>query len=741
MKKLITMIGAAAAAFGLYADTVDPALADLTESTIDFTDATSGAFEFGEDESGDLLWFLSGDAEGTIEAEETRGNYLKLDAEAPVYRTFAPINTELTTRVMDEVAIEDAEAERGGIIADQLVKFSAFEDNPADLGDAKIAVWVKTVQEEDGETPAVNHLMISTAALARNFGVTVTNIDTEVVVDVAQWHQLKITAIQAATVDGLAVPGFVVELDGVVIAKANELFPEFAGYTAQGAELIAAYKLFPSMIAYNATADAGTLRGVAFKGTGAVDDITVAAAPVYASSTTINVKLANGVTISSVGVGSFNGTAWTFPIGTTTGTITLAAPAGKLFSNGQSTMVISDYDLTNGDIDLSANTVEDAKAKIGSVLYLTLSDAVRASANGDKVELMANLSGAGIGLWESDQKSITIDLGGYTYTCTSPAVGSAGTVTQGFHVEPGNALVVTNGTITSSGAEVKMLFQNYVDLTLTGVKLDGSNLPGDKRYVLSNNSGDVVLKDCTIIAKAGDFAFDTCKYRSYEVPTVEVMGTTIITGNVELTGGSLTLTSGTLVGELVTEGIGDGVIAKAETFEAAAPAGYKWENGLLMVDEGGTEIKPGEEATDIEAETEEEALSKVTIKPVNADAEAAGQAAVITGKATQDTETGLWTVVPVINEMAPAFKAPDVALPATLAAIVADTDSEVEVALPADKVTPGLYYSIDVATDLGAAFVEGDRVLATGAGVTLPVTKPEGGKAFFKVSEHMAPTK
>lgn len=286
MKKLITMIGAAAAAFGLYAETVE-----LTDSTINFTDATLGAFEFGEDESGDQLWYLSGDAEGTIEAEETRGNYLKLDAEAPVYRTFAPINGQGT---MDEVAIEDAEAERGGIIADQLVKFSAFEDDPTNLGDAKIAVWVKTVQEENGDTPATNHLMISTAALNEYFETTLTNIDTEVVVDVANWHQLKITAIQAATVGAYAVPGFVVELDGVVIAKADGLFPAVDGvYTPQGADRIAANQLFPSMIAYSATADAGTLRGIAFKGTGAVDDITVAPAPVYTPPTT-DVAAING---------------------------------------------------------------------------------------------------------------------------------------------------------------------------------------------------------------------------------------------------------------------------------------------------------------------------------------------------------------------------------------------------------------------------------------------------------------
>lgn len=302
------MIGAAAAAFGLYAETV-ALTPNATSAEVD------EMYEVGQSvlDADQEYWYMAESAAdaAVVKAygEETAPNhtalfaasspdivdqdrYIGLDSEAPVYRTFAPIiKNDLENGVkMGEVAIETAE--RGGIIADQLVKFSAFEDDPADFGDAKIAVWVKTVQEENGETPAVNHLMISTAALdSDNFSATPMNIDTEVPVNVADWHQLKITAIQAATVsDGesaLPVPGFVVELDGVVIAKADGLFPAVDGiYTAQGAALIAANKLFPSMIAYNETADAGTLRGVAFKGTGAIDDITVAAADPYTPPTT-----------------------------------------------------------------------------------------------------------------------------------------------------------------------------------------------------------------------------------------------------------------------------------------------------------------------------------------------------------------------------------------------------------------------------------------------------------------------
>lgn len=429
MKKLITMIGAAAAAFGLYADTVD-----LTESTIDFTAATPGVFEFGEDESGDQLWYLSGDAEGTIEAgDETNGNYLKLDAEAPVYRTFAPI-TDNEEIPMDEVAIEDATAERGGIIADQLVKFSAFEDDPADLGDAKIAVWVKTVQED-------NHLMISTAALDSDvFSPTLTNIDTEVVVDVANWHQLKITAIQAATVsDGvsaLPVPGFVVELDGVVIAKADGLFPAVEGiYTAQGAELIAANKLFPSMIAYS-EAYAGTLRGVAFKGTGAIDDITVAAADPYTPPTT-DVAAINGTGYPTIeaAIEAVQDDQTITLLADLTATVTV--PAGKNFTldfNGfglTTNWGIKNYGtltIKNGKI----NTSESSVVLYGGSVTTIESGTFTATDN-------AVITGQGL----EQNKNVTLTINGGTF---NGGITTAGYIACGVYVANSGTYAINGGT-------------------------------------------------------------------------------------------------------------------------------------------------------------------------------------------------------------------------------------------------------------------------------------------------------
>ena len=250
----------------------------------------------------------------------------------------------------------------------------------------------------------------------------------------------------------------------------------------------------------------------------------------------------------------------------------------------------ADYEIANNGATVTAPagyTWEEGilKAYVAQIKngdsFTTLAAAFAAAETGSEIVLLKSASGAGIGLWKENPKTLTLDLGDNTYTCTSPAVGSKGTETQGFHIEQGSALTVKNGTITSSGDQVKMLFQNYVDLTLDGVTLDGSNLPGTGRYVLSNNSGAVILQDCTIRAKEGDVAFDTCKYRTYDAPTVEVKGESVINGNVELSGGNLTLTAGTLNGVLVDAGVGAGVVTKTSDFVATEPEGYTWEDNVL----------------------------------------------------------------------------------------------------------------------------------------------------------------
>ncbi|HJK48840.1 MAG TPA: InlB B-repeat-containing protein, partial [Methanocorpusculum sp.] len=83
-----------------------------------------------------------------------------------------------------------------------------------------------------------------------------------------------------------------------------------------------------------------------------------------------------------------------------------------------------------------------------------------------------------------------------------------------------------------------MLIQNYCNLTLENVTLDGTNLPGSYPYTLSNNCGNTVLKGNTKIIAADDgVAFDVCyaptKGYSEGVSVTIASDTVVISGPVE----------------------------------------------------------------------------------------------------------------------------------------------------------------------------------------------------------------
>ena len=185
---------------------------------------------------------------------------------------------------------------------------------------------------------------------------------------------------------------------------------------------------------------------------------------------------------------------------------------------------------------VTVTVADHYEAKIGDVGYATLVEAVAAAVDGDVIVLQENVTaGAGVMIAKADAKQITIDFGGFTYKAVSPGVGSVGTQNQAFHFEKGCDITLKNGTITSEGSEIKMLIQNYGDLTLENITLDGAGLPGSHAYVLSNNCGDVEIGDgATITAKTGDVAFDVCATNYYpEGVTVTVKEGATISGIVE----------------------------------------------------------------------------------------------------------------------------------------------------------------------------------------------------------------
>ena len=184
-------------------------------------------------------------------------------------------------------------------------------------------------------------------------------------------------------------------------------------------------------------------------------------------------------------------------------------------------------------------------AQVGDLKYGSLQDAYNAAEDDDVITITNNTSGPGLVI----DKNVKIDFNGKTYSFTE-GVGSTGTESNGFQILAGNTVTLENGGLNvaeEAADKFYILVQNYADLTIDGMHLDGTYL--DKwiaqyqdSYVLSNNSGKVKISNSTIKANndgTKSFALDACKYEGYEAPVVTLAGDVFVNGNVELNGGQI----------------------------------------------------------------------------------------------------------------------------------------------------------------------------------------------------------
>ena len=148
----------------------------------------------------------------------------------------------------------------------------------------------------------------------------------------------------------------------------------------------------------------------------------------------------------------------------------------------------------------------DNVAKIGETEYPTLEAAFAAVKNNETIEVMKDCSGNGIVVQSG--KNFTVDFNNCTYNIDGTTVGSPTTETNGFQLLKDSTITFKNGKLTSNKA--KILIQNYCNLTLENMELDGSKLiPNNPSYTLSNNNGSLTVKgNSKIIAAEGRCAFD-----------------------------------------------------------------------------------------------------------------------------------------------------------------------------------------------------------------------------------------
>ena len=194
----------------------------------------------------------------------------------------------------------------------------------------------------------------------------------------------------------------------------------------------------------------------------------------------------------------------------------LDADSIKVIYNGTTGAQPTDvaYDSQTGRLTFKTTHFSDyvivytkAVARIGSTLYESLPEACVAALGTEGntvITLLCDASGDGFSGDNAPLGSYTIDFAGHTYNVTG-LVGSEGTPTQAFRVIDGQTVVLKNGKLTSSTA--KMLINQYGNLTLKDMTLDGSNLVASNAsyYTLSVCLGNVVISGNTnIIAHADD---------------------------------------------------------------------------------------------------------------------------------------------------------------------------------------------------------------------------------------------
>ena len=248
-------------------------------------------------------------------------------------------------------------------------------------------------------------------------------------------------------------------------------------------------------------------------------------------------------------------------------------------------------------------------AQIGTKAYATLADAVAAAQDGDTITLLSDCSGDGIVVkGDTFPNGLTIDFAGHSYTVGGKLVGSSGTASNGFQLLKGNTIVMRNGSIFGdasvagddatqwSGAPAIMI-QNYSNLTLDGMTVKGGK---ETCYTLSNNNGDTVIKDSTIVAgqntyAGGPFAFDVCRYASYPSVSVTVEGNSVIDGCVDVSGAigegqsrQLTITGGTFSKPISVTTEPANIAISGGTFANEVPADYCADGYIPTQNEDGT---------------------------------------------------------------------------------------------------------------------------------------------------------
>ena len=639
MKKLMTVLGAAAMSMSLFADG-----AEIKAGSIGFEKGEPGVTLNQELDYtlANFNWSKTGEAAGQtmVKAYDTASQvlgsqYLYIETEGgPVKRSFASNNAPVD--FWSDASVST------------YVQFTMTAAAPDLDADAKFAFWL---QENSGAP----NLMVSCGVIGADGRTTKTvNIALDATIEPNSWHKVTTKPVYEAGKGA----GFLIYLDDAespLAVRDDETLVDSTwaqGFSSFIQGLIAGKQFLPSRV--DISAAAGTqLVSIGFEGAGAIDNVNV------------------------LGQDPF--------------------PTGVAEIKG-----------------------------LGE--FASLAAAVDAAGSGDTIKLLADCMGDGIII----NKSITIDFNGKTYTADGDVLaGSAGTKSQAFQLLKGNTITFKNGTIYSEKA--RMLVQNYANLTLDNMVLDGSKLSALNgkgnaytAYTLSNCNGAANLKNGTkIVARtlAPSFAFDVDGQG----------GTTGYTGiTVSIDSADVVITGDYELGREESPRI----LRKVEGHALAAVEGYEW-----TADEVAGYV----------------VLTKIIITPVDPNSPIvvpAGKTAEAFAKEINDAGVGKYLNVPTGIDTA-KYTAMFEAKADGKGAVVIDLKPEVEVVIKEElantdtsssmlapteqgEVTitarPGLFYGIKAVGDVTKIDAADGQNWEQAKAATVTVKRPvvEGDAAFFQ---------
>lgn len=243
--------------------------------------------------------------------------------------------------------------------------------------------------------------------------------------------------------------------------------------------------------------------------------------------------------------------------------------------------------------------------------YPLLSEAIACVEDGGTIELLGNVPNAA-GTSVPSGSNFTLDFKGYTYTLNKPGAGSTDTQTQGFQLLKNSTITFKNGTINISednltpavapAKNIYRIIQNYANLTLEDMTIDGTNQYVYDGYIVSFNNGtSSIIGNTSFIKRAGDkgiFDIDQGEYYpDGDRVTINTTGT--IGGNIEVSGkaqSSLTITNATVQGTIVDTGAsGMAVTVSGGSFTSRLPEEYCAEGLVPVQNQDGTYgVKQGE---------------------------------------------------------------------------------------------------------------------------------------------------